>query len=142
MPLKFPLAVEDEWPPVSVECLPFAVSEEHFEALVPPLFVSDMSVGDIIAATLDEEEFVESWSHVHRSGRTTIWLLRLGQTDEIAEALARLRELECNTVSLDSAGCYAVDIPESLTMSAVDEILNSLNGEMVAVAFPSMRHSE
>lgn len=140
--LKFPLAVEDGWPPVAVESLPFLASAAGYQARVSPLFVKDISVGDVIAATLGDENTVEEWRHITRSPRTTIWLLRLKQPNGIDAALDGLRNLGCNSVGLDTAGCYAVDIPETISMKIVDSILASLDGDAVAVAFPSMRHPE
>jgi hypothetical protein len=140
--LKFPLEVEDGWPPVAVESLPFVASPEGYRALVSPLFVKDLSVGDEISATLGDENTVEAWGHINRSARTTIWLLRLRQPNGIDAALAELRDLGCNSVGLDAAGCYAIDVPETISMEIVDSILAALDGDSVAVAFPSMRHPE
>jgi hypothetical protein len=140
--LKFHLEIEDGWPPVAVESLPFQVSAEGYKCLVAPLFVKDLSVGDVVAARLDDDNAVEDWSHVTRSLHTTIWLLRIKQPNGIAEALAALRDLGCNTVGLDAAGCYAIDVPEAIPIERVDSILAALDSSAVAVAFPSMRHSE
>jgi len=140
--LKFPLQVEDGWPPVAVEALPFEPTDRGYRALVAPLFVKDLSVGDIILATLEDDNLVDSWSHVQRSGRTTVWLLRQTKTNQIDPALAALRALGCNSVRLDSAGCYAIDVPETVTIRDVDSVLNSLDSSVVAIAFPSMRHPD
>ena len=140
--LKFALDVEDDWPPVAVEVLPFRVGAEGYQVLVAPLFVKDLSVGDVIVATLDSENGVESWEHVSRSARTTIWLLKLRQPNGVDEVLADLRNLGCNSVGLDAAGCYAVDVPEAVPIATVDSILATLDSEAAAVVFPSMRHSE
>jgi hypothetical protein len=140
--LKFPLEVEDGWPPVALESLPFVASPGGYKARVSPLFVKDLSVDDEIAAKLGDENTVEAWTHINRSAHTTIWLLRLKQPNGIDAALAELRNLGCNSVGLDAAGCYAVDVPETISMGAVDSILAALDSDAVAVAFPSMRHPE
>lgn len=140
--LKFQLDVEDDWPPVALECLPFRQIASGYEALAAPLFVKDLSVGDVIEAAFDSEGIIDSWRHVSRSDHTTIWLLRLGWPDHINEVLAELRELGCNSVSLDQAGCYAIDVPPTVGIVDVDKILAKLDDTMVATAFPSMRHVE
>jgi hypothetical protein len=140
--LKFPLEVEDDWPPVAVESMPFRPVASGYEVQAAPLFVKDLSVGDVIAATLGDERIVEKWRHITRSSRTTIWLLRLKEPSGIDAALTRLRSLGCNSVGLDAAGCYAVDVPESVSMESVDPILEALDSALVAVAFPSMRHPD
>jgi hypothetical protein len=127
---------------VAVECLPFEQTADGFRALVPPLFVKDLSVGDIISVEKGEEDLVKSWRHLCRSNRTTIWLLRLRQTPQIESALAELRDLKCNTVGLDSAGVYSVEVPEEISMPKIDAVLEKLDSDFCAVAFPSMRHPE
>jgi hypothetical protein len=137
------LDVEDGWPPVAVESLPFQVAPDGYVALVSPLFVRDLSVGDVIDATLDAGgKRVESWHHVVRSGRSTIWLLRLDRSNTIDAVLTRLRGLGCNTVTFEQAGTYSVDVPESVPMKTVDAALAHLDADSVAVAFPAMRHPE
>jgi hypothetical protein len=140
--LKFPLDVEDGWPPAGVESLPVEVRDGEYEILDAPLYIKDVSVGDRIAATLGDDGLVSSWRHIGRSDRTTIWLLRLRQTDSIAPALSKLRSIGCNTVSMDALGSYAVDVPRSVPIQVVDEVLATLDGSEVAVAYPSMRHPE
>lgn len=141
--LMFALDVEDDWPPVAVESMPFRVTHEGHVALAPPLFVKDLSVGDVIDAMPNATTgHVFWWRHLAKSARTTIWLLRLQPSDTIETALAALRQLGCNTVGLAEAGAYAVDVPESIPIDAVDAVLGQLDSEAVAVAFPSMRHEE
>jgi hypothetical protein len=141
--LVFQLDVEDDWPPVAVESLPFRVAHEGYVAMVPPLFVKELSVGDVIDVTHEAGSGrVLSWRHVKKSGRSTIWLLRLKPSNAIETALAALRGLGCNTVGLEDAGVYSVEVPESLPMEAVDAVLGHLDSDSVAVAFPSMRHQE
>jgi len=140
--LKFPLEVVDDWPPVAVESLPFLVSSRGYTAAAAPLFVKDLSVGDVIEPQLGDESTVKSWRHLLRSGRTTIWLLRMKQPSDINSALADLRTLGCNSVGFDAGGCYAIDVPETVSIKSVDTVLASLDSNAVAVAFPSMRHAE
>lgn len=143
--LGFVLEIEDGWPPVAVESLPFATGlvVEEYRLTKPPLFVKDLSVDDLIAVNeFDLEGNVVSWRHIVRSQRTTIWLLRLRQTEDIKRALSELRELGCNTVGLDSVGCYSIDVPENLGIEKIDAVLSSIDAERVAIAYPSMRHPE
>jgi hypothetical protein len=140
--LQFSLEVEDEWPPVGSESLPFEKVSRGYKCLSVPLFVRELSVGDVIAINQDEDGFVNSWSHLQKSERSTIWLLRLQDDPPIKTCLNALRSLQCNTTGVDSFGCYAVDVPPSLPMSDVDGVLEMLDSDLVAIAFPSMRHVE
>lgn len=141
--LSFPLEVEDGWPPVAVESLPFRVLPEGFVALVPPVFVRGLSVGDVISATLEAASSrVIGWTHVVKSGSTTVWLLRMRQSETINAVLAELRELGCNTVGLEDFGVYSVEVPKSVRIEAIDAALAHLDSDSVAVAFPSLRHEQ
>lgn len=141
--LVFALAIEGNWPPVASECLPFREDQGRYELLAPPLFVKNLSVGDLIEATIDEaSQCVFEWHHVSKSGHTTVWLGRMRSSDTIARVLAELRELGCHTVRFEQGGVYAIDVDPSLEMSAVDAVLARLDPTAVAVAFPSMRHEE
>lgn len=140
--LKFSLDVEDGWPPVAVESLPFRVRSDGYQLLTVPLFVKDLSVGDVIAVVEQANDLVLAWRHVHRSKNTTIWLLRLGPTDQIKTVLTEVRELGCNTSTFDSGGSFAIDLPASVPVQVVDKLLGRLDSEVVAVAYPSLRHPE
>lgn len=141
--LEFPLEIEDGWPPVAVECLPFRRVPEGYVALVPPLFVKDLSVGDIIHVTCEPGGHrVLSWQHVARSASTTIWLLRMRRSETIRTVLETLRGLSCNTGASEVLGVFAIEVPAAVPIEAVDRILAQLDLDAVAVAFPSMRHRE
>jgi hypothetical protein len=138
--LVFSLEIEDDWPPVGVESIPFELQDGNYRALVSPLFVKDLSVGDVISAEVNADGSVRTWRHVQRSDHTTVWLLRLEPNKQIDVALTRLRALGCNTVSLPQTGCYSVDVPSSVGISDVDAVLSILDENAVGVAFPAMRH--
>lgn len=141
--LRFPLDVEDDWPPVGSESLPFERVTDGLEATVPPLFVKDLAVGDIIdVAEQDGEGIIRSWKHIKRSDHSTIWLLRMGGDDDIGSCLEKARSMGCNTATMDQLGCYSIDVPPSVEISDIDDILAALDQESVAIAFPAMRHPE
>jgi Domain of unknown function (DUF4265) len=116
------------------------MNDEGYRLLAAQLFVGGLSVNDIVAVELGDENIAHAWRHVRCSARTTIWLFRQKHTDQIEQTLRKLRDLGCNSVSLTQFGCYAVDVPELVPMSDVDSVLSSLDSTSVAVAFPSMRH--
>lgn len=139
--LQFPLEVVEDWPPVALESIPFERRTGGYLALAAPLFVKDLSVGDLIAPKLDNEVKVLTWTHVARSKNTTVWLLRLRKSDAISNALSSLRALGCNTVEFEAGGSYSIDVPGLVPIEAVDAILTNLDVNEVAIAFPSLRHS-
>lgn len=140
--LQFPLTVEDDWPPFGSESLPFEKSGQAYRCLAPPMFVKDLSVGDIIECELGLDGFLVHWSHISRSDRSTVWLLRLSESEQVQPVLQRLRDLGCNTAGIVECGCFTIDVPREVSIDRVDEILDDLDPDLVAVAFPSMRHPE
>ena len=140
--LQFALPMDEDWPPIGSESLPFDKVGKGYRCLSVPLFVKDLSVGDVIEINKSSGIFIESWCHIERSNRSTLWLLRLSDNPPIQNCLVALRLLECNTTGLDEFGCYAVDIPESVSIIDVDAILDELDDDLVAIAFPSMRHPD
>lgn len=140
--LHFNLPIEDDWPPVAVEGLPCSECADGYRVEVAPLFVKDLSCGDVISVSLDEQNHVSAWHHVHRSGASTIWLLRMATDPELESVLAGLRHLNCNTVSLQQFGCYSVNVPPGCNISDVDACLARLDESCIAVAYPSFRHDE
>ena len=131
------------WPPVSSECPPFRVDGGRYEALAPPLFVKDLSVGDVIKVKVDAaSKCVVRWRHVTRSAHSTVWLARMRASDTIERVLAELRKLGCNTVRFEQGGVYSIDVPDSVDLIVLDDVLAGLDRESVAVAFPSLRHQE
>jgi hypothetical protein len=142
MELQFPLEVVDGWPPVAVEGLPCTPTNGAYRVEVAPLFIKDLSAGDVISVTCDSAGHVSSWSHTVRSNRTTIWLLRLAETEQIAEVLGELRSLNCNTTQLPAYGCYSIDVPPECPIGDVDACLAKLDPSLVAIAYPSFRHQD
>ena len=140
--VSFALQQEDDWPPVAVEWLPCTRQRDGYRVESPPLFVKGLSCGDVLSLEKDEHGHVSSWSYVRRSDRTTIWLGRIGRTDQIDPLLAKLRALNCNTVDLAEYGRYSIDVPAQCPIDAVDALLATLDETKVAVVFPSFRHPE
>jgi hypothetical protein len=140
--VSFALQQEDDWPPFAVECLPCVRQRDGYRIEAPPLFVKELSCGDVISTEKDEHGNVASWSYVRKSDRTTIWLARMARTDAIEPLLAKLRRLKCNTVDLSEYGRYSIDVPAECPIKKVDALLATLDESKVAVVFPSFRHPE
>ena len=94
--LSFSLSVEDGWPPVGTEDIRYEKVGTDYRVLAPPLFLKGLSVDDVISVKLKNQS-VASWTHLSRSGRTTIWLGRKKDHNVIQTTLAKLRELGCDT---------------------------------------------
>ena len=138
--IGFSLEVDDEgWPPIGWEWLHATKTDVGLKIESLPLFVKDISVFDVIRVELNDERIVTRWSHVGKSKRSVVWIMTYGNYDADF-ALQALRELGCNTESLKSFKYYAVDVPAEIHFDGVDHVLESLDKNMSAVAFPSFRH--
>ena len=140
--IKFALRVEDGWPPVALEEIACIVRDDGIELADAPLYVKDISCGDVIRIDEGSLECVQTWHHVVRSRHTTVWLLRTKTPNNIDSLLDELRALGCTTGSLPHFGSYVVDVPGDIPFTRVDEVLARRDLESVAVAFPSFRHPE
>jgi hypothetical protein len=142
--VDFALNVVDGWPPVAVESVKAEPIKQGFKICSAPLFIKNMSVGDIVRATEECDGRVYEWVHLEQSGHSNIWIGRLNRdaTRAIHAALNQLLNIGCAITHSDQLGCYAVDVPPILRIEPVDEILAQLDREEVAVVYPSMRHEE
>ena len=142
--LKFQLAVDDGWPPVTAEALWCMLTPTGYLVESIPLFVKDLSVGDVIDAAPDAEGRVWEWEQVDESNRSTIWLARLSGAgnDAILAVLDELHALNCTWASAGQLGCYALDVPPECPLGEVDALLARLDPAAVAVAYPSLRHHD
>lgn len=142
--LYFQLDVVDGWPPVAAEVMNCTMLNGDFQINSTPLFVKDLSVGDVISATPDDEDRVWEWEHLTKSDRTTIWFARLSTEaqDDIDAALGELKALGCAITSSQQLGRSAVDVPADCPIEEVDKCLASLQPDRVAIVFPSFRHAD
>ena len=138
----FTLDVVNDWPPMAVERLPFRPSRAGYELLAAPLFLPGLSVGDVLAIDAGAAGAVESWSHRQRSGRSTLWILRLATPSGIQRVLRRARDLGCETVSGTSGGIQAIDVPADVSLTLIGRELERLNPRASAVTWSSLRHPD
>lgn len=137
--LLFVLDVDDGWPPVAKECLLCTVFESGYRVDVAPLFIKDLSVGDVISVERNEEDDVVAWSHVEKSKHSTVWIMAHGDYS-IDDAIECLKNLKCNVEELEQYRYFAVDVPEECTSEELDACLDALDSEKASTVFPSFRH--
>jgi hypothetical protein len=141
--LTFALDVEDGWPPVAAESIPFDMVEDGYKCQKAPIYVKGLAVGDVIEPVIDNVNgMVFEWSHIRHSGHSTIWLLRLDSPNNISEILEQFRTIGCSTVELAPFGSYSIDVPPQVSIGDVDQVLSHLNPDVVTTAFPVFRHIE
>ncbi|MHB1058722.1 MAG: DUF4265 domain-containing protein [Rhodanobacter sp.] len=139
--LTFVLEVEEGWPPVATESLICSVSETNFQVEVPPFFIKDMSVGDVIRVDRNEKGEVVSWSHVVKSPNSTMWIMMIGE-HSIEDSIECFKGLKCNVERLIEFNYFSIDIPVECPIRKLDRCLDALDVENVSIVFPSFRHIE
>jgi Domain of unknown function (DUF4265) len=141
--LLFPLVVHaDGWPPVGSESIPAEVhTSGNLSILNPPLFVKDLSVGDLISVEFDDQGAVSDWKHVQRSGNSTVWVLQ-GAASSLDELASYFLELKCNVERFSDIGLIAVDVPACVSEPALDHVIDKCRASGGHVAVPSFRFDE
>lgn len=137
--LMFVLDVDDGWPPVAKECMTCTDCGPGYRIEVPPLFIRDLSVGDVVEVERNEEGEVVAWSHLERSKRSAVWIMVSGD-HSISEETECLKRLNCNVAEFSLFRYFSVDVPEECPVERLDDCLEALDKETVSPAFPSFRH--
>jgi hypothetical protein len=137
--LMFVLDVDDGWPPVAKECMVSTATETGYRIEVPPLFIKNLAVGDVITVELNEEGDVTNWSHVEESKRSTVWIMVHGDYS-ITDAIDCLKKLKCNVEEFEQYRYFSIDVPEECSLEQLDACLSALDDEKASIAYPSFRH--
>lgn len=137
--LIFKLETDDGWPPVVKECIVYSDCELGCQVEVAPLFIKDLSVGDVIKVDKGVFGDVISWEHVERSNRSTVWIMVYGDYS-IEKFLDALKSFGCNVERFEEYQYFAIDVPPECSAERLDECLEGLDEDRSAVAFPSFRH--
>jgi len=139
--LMFVLDVEDGWPPVAKECMVSTACEGGYRIEVPPLFVKNLSRGDVIAVDRNEDGEVIAWTPVELSQHSTVWIIVHGN-HSIDDVIERLKQLNCNVAEFEQYRYFSIDVPPECSVEQLDSCLDALSEEEASVAFPSFRHEQ
>ena len=140
--VKFALNIEEEWPPVSSESVWCERIGENYKVLNAPFFIPDLAYGDVFSAVPDNvNQHVFEFEVIEQSGHSLIWLINTGQI-EISKELESISELGCKYEGFPSFNLIAVDVPPNVNADALDLIIESLELQEIAVAYPVWRHAE
>src|SRR5690606_837500 len=132
---------DDGWPPVSVEWLWLSEAGDEFLILQPPLFLSDLAVGDRIRVNVkDNDGYVIDWTNTAKSSNSVMWIYDLGD-GELNIYLRKFREAGCNTTIMKNLKHASVDIPSSVSRGKIDDILDMIESKAYAIAFPCDRQA-
>lgn len=127
------------WPPAGAESIPVEVSGSAFRILLPPFFVKDLSVDDVIKCNFDNEGYVQSIHHEYRSDRSTVWLATMGLA-QWQPAKERLLALGCNIETFKQYDLSSIDLPADVSLFTFDTLVKPIIEAGRYVVFPSLRH--
>lgn len=139
--LLFKLDVVDGWPPVGKEGVPCRNRNGAFEITVPPFFIKNLSVGDVIEVQRDAEGDVVCWAHVFRSARSALAIMVTGGYS-IEPTVRKFLDVGCNVERLFESRYLSIDVPAEVSAEEIDRIIEEADEEFVSVTFPSFRHPE
>ena len=140
--LSFKLTADDAgWPPYESETMPIERVGCGFRIVVPPLFVKGLSVGDVITGELDSEGYLQNFSHVMVSRRSTVWVM-LKSFPHWEQIQTALLSAGCKVVPFRQLGFYSVDLSAEVSLKMFDEIIAPLVNGGGELAYPSLRHGE
>ena len=76
MRMEFPLTIESDWPPVSVETLwVAALGDGHFRIDNIPFFVRDIAVDDVVVGKSGQGGLLRFVRKFASGGHSTIWVI-------------------------------------------------------------------
>lgn len=136
--IGFPLEVDEEedWPPFDAEHLWFRKAGDLYELDSVPLFLMDLSLGDLLRIEIDEAGYATQWSVVTRSPNSTVWMFCPGCTTLADELVSRGYEVEHH------GGIYSVNIRGDSTLRAFHDLVAASADTPQEFAYPSLRHQE
>ncbi|MFG6431544.1 DUF4265 domain-containing protein [Pelomonas parva] len=138
--LLFALDVDDGWPPVAAEGVWCERDGDLYSLKNVPLFIRGLAVGDVFRAQHDpvngqifEFELVKSSGHS---------LVRVLNNDSLDFSLPekRLLEMGCSLATFEKFSMFAIDVPAEVGRDEINAIVDSLEEEGFALAFPVWRH--
>lgn len=137
--IVFNLDVEDGWPPVAREGLQCTTQNGYYRVEVPPLFIKNISVGDLIEVQFDSAGDVKHWRQVKESSRSTVWIMTFGGYS-VQSVIQKLLLLKCNVERFEEYGYFSIDVPAECPVGKLDACLQDIDTSKASIAFPSFRH--
>jgi len=133
--VMFPLVGDDEWPPYPAEMVEAKlIAHDLAEIVGVPWFVTNISRGDVISVDHDGIGFV-----VVRGGHSTLHVM--ATTDaELVPIIEQLRALGANTATGLEPPMLTVDVPETVSLDEVIDVLSAAESMTCAFTVASAQH--
>ena len=137
--VMFPLIGDDEWPPYPAEMVEAKlIAHDLAEIVGVPWFVTNISRGDVISVDHDGIGYVARTVMV-RGGHSTLHVM--ATTDaELAPIIEQLRALGANTATGLEPPMLTVDVPETVSLDEVIDVLSAAESMTCAFTVASAQH--
>ncbi|MDO4640114.1 MAG: DUF4265 domain-containing protein [Neisseria sp.] len=123
----FRLEVVGDYPPVSMESIWAEPTKEGFFKIDNiPFYSKEVSLGDIVSAEKQEENYFLYRKTIVHSNNSTIRIIFFNDDQELKDqVLARLTELGCSFEAFDEK-FYAINVPITVDIELIYNFLDSL----------------
>ena len=120
--MTFPLTVDDDWPPVSVETLWVEGAGADYKVLNVPFFAQGIALGDIVRGVSEQGELTFN-GKVRESGHSTLRVIVLRK--HVFEDIEReLTGLGCSMEGSPWGSLFAVDVSSNEQLARVQRVLS------------------
>lgn len=138
--VPFALDIEDGWPPVGSEHVWCERVGDKYTLRNVPFFIPGLAIGDVFRAERDPvNDCIFEFEIVQPSGHSVVWVMSNDELD-FSQPRQRLTELGCGSESLPQFSIFSIDVPAEVGRAEINALVDSLEEDGFALAFPVWRH--
>jgi hypothetical protein len=140
--LVFALEIDDGWPPISAEGVWCEKVDDNYKLLNTPFFIPDLACGDIFKAIPDPiNQNIFEFDVIEESGNSVIWVMNNNDLD-IQPFTETLQKIGCVFEGFPRYSLLAVDVPSTVDILALEELLDLFEELGLDFAYPVWRFGE
>lgn len=138
--VAFALDIEDGWPPVTREHVWCERTGSTYTMKNVPFFIAGLALGDVFRAERDPvNDCIFEFEVVWPSGHSVVWVMNNDGLD-FSRPKKRLAEIGCESESFPQFSLFSVDVPADVGRAEINALVDSLEADGFALAFPVWRH--
>jgi hypothetical protein len=138
--VPFALDIEDGWPQVATEHVWCEREGDTYTLKNVPFFIPGLALGDVFRAERDPgNDCIFEFEVLQPSGHSVVWVMNNDDLD-FSQARKQLAELGCESESFPQFSMFSVDVPAGVGCAEINAMVDSLEKNGFALAFPVWRH--
>lgn len=138
--VPFALDIEDGWPPVATEHVWCERTGDTYALKNVPFFIPGLAVGDVFRAERDPvNDCIFEFEVLRSSGHSVVWVMNNDELD-FSQPQTRLAEMGCKFESFPQFFLFSIDVPVDVGRAEINALVDSLEEDGFALAFPVWRH--